>query len=127
MILGLGIDIVDIHRVKRIAGEYGDDLLRRVFTEREAEYCRAKKNPEINLAARFAAKEAFLKALGTGLRGKIEWREIEVVNDHLGKPSFELYGAAREALSAKGAAYVHLSITHTADYAAAVVVVEERL
>jgi holo-[acyl-carrier protein] synthase len=125
MILGIGIDIIDIPRVKRIAEEYGDDFVLKLFSEIEIAYCRSKKNPEINFAARFAAKEAFLKALGSGLRGGIDWKDIQVINDDLGKPFIFPSGRAERAANKIGVAVTHLSISHTADYAAAVVVLED--
>ena len=124
MIYGIGIDIVDVPRVKRIAEEFGDSLFERLFTESEKAYCLSKKNPEINFAARFAAKEAFLKALASGLRGGIEWKEIEVVRDKMGKPGLKLRGKAAEVAEGLGVTRAHLSLSHTADYAAAVVVLE---
>ncbi|HHS49817.1 MAG TPA: holo-ACP synthase [candidate division Zixibacteria bacterium] len=124
MILGIGIDIIDIPRVERIAGEYGEDIITRVFTEDEIAYCQSKKNSAINFAGRFAAKEAFLKALGTGLRGGIEWRDISVVCDELGKPSIALSGKTKETADAREVKKVHVSISHTAENATAVVILE---
>lgn len=124
MIIGIGIDIIDNERVKKIAEEYGDDLLSRLFTEREIEYCNAKKSPEINFGARFAAKEALLKALGTGLRGEIHWKEIEVIHDSMGKPSIKLDGTAAKSADELGVRRANLSLSHTKDYAVAVVILE---
>ena len=125
MILGIGIDIIDIPRVKRIAEEYGADFIARLFSEREIAYCKSKKNSEINFAARFAAKEALLKALGTGLRSGIDWKDIEVVRDDYGKPELVLIGKAKKLTDEKGVGIMHLSLSHTAEYAAAVVVLED--
>jgi len=124
MILGIGIDIIDIPRVKRIAEEYGPDFIAKLFSEGEIAYCNSKKTPEINFAARFAAKEALLKALGTGMRAGIDWKDIEVVSDEMGNPSISLTGRAKQLADERGVAAIHLSLSHTADYAAAVVVLE---
>lgn len=124
MILGLGIDIIDTPRVKKIADEYGEDFIVKIFTDSEIDYCRSKNNPEINFGARFAAKEALLKALGTGLRGDINWKDIEIMNDSLGKPSIKLNGKAAESSNKLGVTRVTVSLSHTKDYAVAVVILE---
>lgn len=116
MIKGFGIDLIEIDRIKEAVGKYGDSFLKKVFTPREIKYCRTKKalkHPE--LAVRFAAKEAYAKALGTGMAG-ISWKDIEVRNDKLGKPL--LY--YKEKLIKKA----HLSLSHTHKYAVASVVLE---
>jgi len=124
MIIGIGIDIIDIDRVKRIADEYGDDMITRIFTEDEIEYCKSKANHEINFAGRFAAKEAFLKALGSGLRSGINWSDIEILRDEFGKPVLFLSGTAKKHTEKLRVVGAHLSISHTAEYAVAVVVLE---
>lgn len=99
----------------------------RVFTEGEQEYCVEKGVAAYqSYAARFAAKEAFLKALKTGWRGKITWRDIEIVTDDHGAPSIEVTGEARTLLEAIGADTIHLSLSHTSDYALAEVILEKR-
>ena len=99
----------------------------RVFTEREQEYCVGKGVAAYqSYAARFAAKEAFLKALKTGWRGKITWRDIEIVTDDQGAPSIEVTGEARTLLKAFGADVVHVSLSHTTDHAFAEVILEKR-
>lgn len=125
MILGVGIDIIDIPRVKSIVEEYGDGFFSKLFTQNEIEYCNSKKNPEINFGARFAAKEALLKALGTGLRGEIQWKEIEVIHDNMGKPTINLNGHAADSAHELGVARVNLSLSHTKKYAVAVVILED--
>ncbi len=97
----------------------------RVFTQTEREYCESKgvSAPQ-SFAARFAAKEAFLKALGTGWRGKITWHDIEIINDEFGKPSFSLSGEALKLMQNLGANKVHLSLSHTSEHAVANVVLE---
>ncbi len=98
----------------------------RVFTEREQEYCVGKRVAAYqSYAARFAAKEAFLKALKTGWRGKITWRDIEIVTDDQGAPSIEVTGEARTLLEAIGADVVHVSLSHTTDHAFAEVILEK--
>ena len=113
---GIGVDIIEIDRIKAAVGEHGDRFLKRIFTDRELIYCRRRKKlrfPE--LAVRFAAKEAYSKAIGTGLRG-IHWREIEVVNNSNGKPHIALKG--------KIAKKTHVSLSHSENYAVASVFLE---
>lgn len=122
MILGIGIDIVHISRMRSWRGSSG--LLERYFHPRELEAARDRgPGYEQSLAARFAAKEAFGKALGTGLAG-LQLREIEVVNDKNGKPAMELYGDARKKFVAIGGVGLFVSLTHESDNAIAVVVIE---
>jgi holo-[acyl-carrier protein] synthase len=124
MILSIGIDIAEVYRIR-------DTLARtprfreRVFTPGEQAYCDAKgAAASQSYAARFAAKEAFLKALKTGWRGKITWHDIEVVNDTDGVPSLNVTGEAARLLEKLGAAHVHLSISHTTEHAIAEVILE---
>jgi len=112
---GIGIDIIEIDRVKAAVKQYKDKFLRKIFTERELEYCknrRAIRFPE--LAARFAAKEAYSKAIGTGLRG-IRWKDIEVLNEKSGKP--------RLFIKKKVDNNISVSLSHSKKYATAVVLV----
>ncbi|HMS42183.1 MAG TPA: holo-ACP synthase, partial [Pyrinomonadaceae bacterium] len=98
----------------------------RVFTEKEREYCESKgAAAEQSYAARFAAKEAFLKALKTGWRGKITWQDMEILNDSQGVPSLTIYGEARVLLENLEATKIHLSISHTTDHAVAQVILEK--
>jgi holo-[acyl-carrier protein] synthase len=124
MIKGIGIDIIEISRIKEAVAKYGRDFLNKVFTEKELKYCRSLKKwrfPE--LAVRFAAKEAYAKALGRGLRGLgrsnhgVGWRDIEIKNDNLGKPL--LYSKNKKVPKA------HVSLSHSRDYAIASVYVEQ--
>jgi holo-[acyl-carrier protein] synthase len=124
MILSIGIDIAEVYRIR-------DTLARtprfreRVFTSAERAYCDAKgAAAEQSYAARFAAKEAFLKALKTGWRGKIRWQDIEVVNDADGVPSLNVTGEAARLLEKLGATRIHLSISHTTEHAIAEVILE---
>ena len=124
MILGLGIDVVRADRFERAEARLEDGLADEILTAAEAAYCRGKARPAPYVAARFAAKEALLKALGTGRRGRISWRDMEVVSDGMEKPSFVFCGEVKEIIDRLGVRAVHLSLTHTDEVAAAVVVLE---
>ncbi|UTC87398.1 holo-ACP synthase [Treponema denticola] len=122
MILGLGIDIVEVSRLEKWLND--KKLLERFFNKEELEYVLSKRDGAApSLAVRFAAKEAFGKALGTGLAG-IELKDIAVVNDKIGRPFLKLFGTALQALKEKGGASIHLSLTHEKTTAAAVVIIE---
>ena len=123
MILGLGLDLCDGARMRR-ALERHPRMTWRVFTEREAALCKGRRDPAPCFAARFAAKEAALKALGTGWSGGIGWRDVEVVRLPEGPPGLAFHGKALERFSALGAAKAHLTLTHEGDIAAAVVILE---
>ena len=123
MIVSIGIDIVEVYRIRETL-ERTPRFTERVFTEKERAYCDAKGAASAqSYAARFAAKEAFLKALKTGWRGKITWQDMEILNDTQGVPSLEIKGEARKLLENLGANKIHLSISHTTDHAVAQVVV----
>lgn len=124
MVVGVGIDIIDVKRIqsKLAAGE--SDLKQVLFTPEENTYCETKRFPGPFYAARFAAKEAFLKALGTGLRGGITWQDLEVVHDSLGKPELRLAGRALQLACERQIGRIHLSISHIKDSAVAVVILE---
>lgn len=125
MIIGIGTDIAQVSRFRRHVDEPDSPLLRRIFTDRERAYCNARKSGAAAcFAARFAAKEAFLKALGTGLRDGISWHDMEVVNDRLGKPELFLYAGAEELLRKKGGKRLFLSLSHDGGCAVAMVVLE---
>ncbi|MGQ9678746.1 MAG: holo-ACP synthase [bacterium] len=121
-VFGVGIDLTSVARVKQAIERYGGRFLERIFTPGEVEFCSKLSRPYPSYAARFAAKEAFSKALGTGLRGKISWRDIEVCDNEKERPTMNISGRAKEILGGRG---VHLSLTHLDDYAAAVVVIED--
>lgn len=124
-IFGIGIDITEVGRIEKAFLRFGDRFRRRIFTENEINFCEKKKEGKFqSYAARFAAKEAFAKALGTGLRGKISWREIEIIDDEKHRPQIITKGKAKEYLGKRNA---HLSISHTADYACAICLIEEKL
>jgi len=124
MIYGIGTDIVEPARIKKSLERFGDKFLKRVFTSNEQKYCAQKKEPWQNLAARFAAKEAFLKAFGTGLRGRMRWRDIEVVRNDLGKPSIKLSGYLKQQMDIKKISKIHLSLSHIEQTALGYVVIE---
>lgn len=125
MILSIGTDIVEVYRIRETIART-PRFAERVFTTAEREYCESKGAAAAqSYAGRFAAKEAFLKALKTGWRGKITWTDIEVINDREGVPQFEIGGEARRLLDAMGAERVHLSISHTTEHAVAQVILEK--
>ena len=119
-ILGHGIDLVEVARIADLTARHGDRFLRRVFTADELAYaqCRPKRRFE-HLAARFAAKEAVVKVLGTGRRFGIAWHEIEVVREPTGRPTVALHGAAAEQADRAGVRQWHLSLSHVATHATA--------
>jgi holo-[acyl-carrier protein] synthase len=125
MISGIGTDIVAIERFRRFVDDNKVALLQRIFTERERSLCSARKDSASCYAARFAAKEAFLKALGTGLRDGISWQDMEIIRNDLGKPGFLLTGRAREIFAAHGLTSVFLSLSHDGGNAIAMVVLEK--
>ena len=127
MILGLGLDLVEVERVRAAVERQGEAFIKRVLTPDEAAYCRFQAEPSIHIAARFAAKEAFSKAIGTGIGEGAGWRDIEVVRRDSGKPELVLHGKALESAESMGVVGMHLSITHTRLTAAAVVVLEGNL
>jgi len=124
VIVGTGVDIVAITRFERFVGENNLPLLERLFTADERQYCSGKRRSAQHYALRFAAKEALLKALGTGLREGISWQDVEVVNDPLGKPELRLTGKARELAERCGVRRSFLSLSHDGDVAIAMVVLE---
>jgi holo-[acyl-carrier protein] synthase len=125
LITGTGIDIAEIARFERFVKEDNQPLFRRLFTQSELDYCLSRKLAAQHLALRFAAKEAFLKALGTGLRDGISWLDMEVRKDELGKPFLELSGKAAAQFIAAGGGRCHLSLSHDAGCAVAMVILEE--
>jgi holo-[acyl-carrier protein] synthase len=124
MVLGVGTDLIEIARIAESVRRYGDRFLGRIFTPREIEYCQRKKNAAESFAARFAAKEAGAKALGTGISHGVGWLELEVVREPSGKPGLQLSGRAAERAARFGVARVSLSLTHSGALALAVVVME---
>ncbi|MBI3934729.1 MAG: holo-ACP synthase [Acidobacteria bacterium] len=124
MIIGIGADIAEVLRLRAAMERHGERFLHRVFTPLEIGYCRSHHNAAERFAARFAAKEAMMKALGTGWRRGIRWRDIEVSNAASGKPELNLSGKALEICRSLGGTRVLLSLTHTDLYALAQVIIE---
>ena len=114
MIYGIGIDLIEIHRIKGELEKFGDRFCGSIFTEDEVEYCKKGSNIDVQaqcFAGRFSAKEAFFKSIGTGLRNKFSWKDVEIMNDELGKPSFRLRNKAREFIEEIGVSNIQLSIS----------------
>ncbi|CAH2031445.1 holo-[acyl-carrier-protein] synthase [Trichlorobacter ammonificans] len=124
MILGIGVDTVEIARFQRFIDEGNQGLLDRLFSPAEQAYCAPRKQAAASYAARFAAKEALVKALGTGLRDGLSWTEIEVRSTAAGKPELHLSGCSRQIFEERGATVVHLSLSHDGGNAVAMVVLE---
>jgi holo-[acyl-carrier protein] synthase len=124
VILGLGIDISEVNRIEAAIGRHGRAFLERVFTPAEIEYCERYRNRFERYAGRFAAKEAAMKALGTGWRGGIRWVDFEVTRLPSGQPTLALHGKARELAERKGVERIALSITHSGNTALAQVIFE---
>ncbi len=125
MIVGLGIDIAEPARVRAAAERYGRRFLERVFTEKEIAYCERKRNKWERYAARFAAKEAAMKALGTGWRRGVRWRDLEVTNLPSGRPTLALTGQARKLGRRQGVRRIALSLTHAESFVLAQVIFEK--
>lgn len=124
MIVGIGLDLAEVKRIEQAVERFGERFLDRCFTPGERALCFSRPRPASALAMRFAAKEAFSKAVGLGMRG-LAWREIEVTHDPRGKPSLVLHGRALAWMHANGVSSSHLSLTDEGGFAAAVVVLEK--
>lgn len=124
MILGMGTDLAEVERIEQSVERYGERFLTRVYTDLESGYSMRKKNFAERLAGRFAAKEAGMKAIGTGWRRGVTWKDFEVVNEPSGKPTLRLSGVAAQVAAQMGVKSIALSITHTATMAMAVVILE---
>ncbi|MGB6192869.1 MAG: holo-ACP synthase [Terracidiphilus sp.] len=124
MIIGSGIDLVEIERIQQSMDRFGERFLNRIYTPAELAYCLRKRNAAESLAARFAAKEAGAKALGTGISRGVHWHEIEVVREPGGRPGIRFSGRAAEIARHLGVAHAALSLTHTGSLAMASVVLE---
>lgn len=125
MVLGIGIDLVEVERLAGALGRHGERFIRRVFTPAEAAACADRRDRLQALAARFAAKEACMKALGCGWAAGVGFTQIEVVRGLAGRPGLALHGAAARVANRLGAAKVHVSLTHQPSSAAAIVVLED--
>jgi len=124
MIVGTGIDIAEVPRIRQSIERFGERFLQRVFTEGEIRYCESKANRFERYAARFAAKEAGMKALGTGWNFGVRWRDLEVARKPGGRPTLLLHGKAAEFAAKLGATNIALSLTHTPQEAMAQVILE---
>jgi holo-[acyl-carrier protein] synthase len=118
MLVGIGVDVVEVDRVQRAVARWGETFLRRIYTPAELARTEAAAGRWPRLAARFAAKEAVMKALGVGWRA-LAWREIEILNDTLGRPTVSLHGAARRIAHERGITDVFLALSHTHAHAVA--------
>ncbi len=126
MIYGIGFDLVKVRRIEEALGRWGERFQNKIFTPVEVRYCSQKKNPSPNFAARFAAKEAFVKALGIGIRRGVHWKDVEVQRGSLGKPVLKLYGRAVEICQKERIEGLFLSLTHDGEYSGAIVVLERK-
>jgi holo-[acyl-carrier protein] synthase len=124
MILGTGVDVVDVERIRRVILRWGDKFLARMLTEDEKEYCYRHTDVSPFVASRIAAKESLFKAIGTGLVRGMTWREVEVVRDAKGNPSLAVHGVTLEKVQELGAKHVHVSMSHSEHIAQAVVILE---
>ena len=125
MVIGVGTDLIEIARIEHSLKRFGEAFERRVFTPIEIEYCRRRKNAAESFAARFAAKEAGAKALGTGISRGVSWREFEVRRQPGQRPEMYLSGRAAEVARGLGVRRLALSLTHSQDLSMAVVVAED--
>src|ERR1700731_2420913 len=124
MIVGTGIDIAEVPRIREVIERHGERFLKRIFTEGEIQYCESKANRVERYAARFAAKEAGMKAIGTGWNHGVTWRDVEVCRQPGGRPPIAFHGKAAEFAAKLGAVHIALSLSHTKEYAIAQVILE---
>ena len=124
-IVGHGVDVVEIGRIREMIQRHGEHFLQRCFTAGEADYCREHHDATIHFAGRFAAKEAIVKALGTGFRGRIAWTDMEILPDSKGKPVLRLAGHTATLSERAGITAWHISISHTAHTAFASAIAEQ--
>jgi holo-[acyl-carrier protein] synthase len=124
VILGTGVDLAEVDRIRQSVERFGHRFIDRIYTEREIAYVERKANRFERYAARFAAKEAGMKALGTGWRGGIQWKDFEVINLPSGRPTLALHGAAGQIATKMGVKRIQLSLTHTAKDGLAYVIFE---
>jgi len=129
MIAGFGIDITEVERIGKSLEKFGDRFIEKLFTESERAYCagmNSKSSRARCFAGRFAAKEAFLKALGTGLREGIKWTDIEILNDKLGKPELNLRNRAALEAESRSISHLYVTLSHSRGAAVAAVVLEKK-
>jgi holo-[acyl-carrier protein] synthase len=124
MIIGIGIDLIEVRRIREAIDKYGDRFVRRIFTPVEIEYCSTKKNAALHYAGRFAAKEAAFKAMERGWGGDLSWKDIEIHNEPSGAPRVVFYGKALERIQELKVSRGHVTISHIEEHATAAVVLE---
>jgi holo-[acyl-carrier protein] synthase len=124
LIIGMGVDLAEVDRIQAAIERHGQPFLRRIYTEKERAYCEKFKNKYERYAGRFAAKEAAMKALGTGWRRGVKWVDFEVVRESSGRPTVALWGEAQKIAEQLGVKKISMSITHTAAQALAQVIFE---
>ena len=124
MILGTGIDLIEVARIAASFEKFGDRFVNRILLPDEIAYCRQHRQPAPFLAARFAAKEAISKAFGTGIGAALGWQDMEIRHKESGEPFVVLHGKGEELFAARGAKKIHISLTHTENYAAATAILE---
>ena len=124
MILGVGIDIIEVARIASSYERFGERFVNRILHADEIAYCLSHKSPAPFLAVRFAAKEAISKAFGTGIGAQLGWQDMEICKKKSGEPFVVLHGNGEKLFAARGARQLHLSLTHTENYAAATVILE---
>ena len=125
MIYGIGTDLVEVNRMEKIIQRWGERFTEKVYSQDEIDYCTRKAYPAIHYAARFAAKESFLKSLGIGLGMGVSLKDIEVINNAQGNPQLKMNERIRKVLDTHGIISVQISMTHTRDHAHAVVILEQ--
>jgi holo-[acyl-carrier protein] synthase len=125
MILGVGIDLIEVERVRKSYEKFGERFVNRILRPDEIRYCLSHKHPAPFLAARFAAKEAVSKAFGTGIGARLGWQDMEVAKKESGEPCLILHGGGLDLMRERGAVRVLLSLTHTENYASAVAILEQ--
>jgi holo-[acyl-carrier protein] synthase len=124
MILGCGVDIIEVERIRSAAERHGDRFVQRILHPSELAYAKSHRDPGPFLAVRFAAKEAVSKAFGTGIGAALGWLDIEVAKRESGEPFVVLHGKGQELMSARGGRTLHLTLSHTQHYAVAVAILE---
>ena len=125
MIFGTGIDIIEVDRIKNSIQKYSDRFKKKIFTQKEIDYCHSQADPAKHFAARFTVKEAVLKCFGTGLTGGILWKDIEVGKLNSGQPILNLHGNGKKLFNQLNLKHIHVSITHDKTYAAAHAIAEK--
>jgi len=125
MIFGTGIDIIEVDRIKNSIQKYSDRFKKKIFTQKEIDYCHSQADPAKHFAARFTVKEAVLKCFGTGMTGGILWKDIEVDKMNSGQPFLNLHGNGKKLFNQLNLKHIHVSITHDKTYAAAHAIAEK--